>query len=42
MNQNDPAEFVIPALTRNPAAQQWIPAFAGMARLSIVFNMTPY
>ena len=42
MNQKDPTDSVIPGLTRNPVVHYWIPAFAGMTWLSIVFNMTDY
>jgi len=43
MNQrdlSDLSERVIPGLTRNPAAHQWIPAFAGMTWLFIASSMT--
>ena len=47
MNQKDLSDSVIPGLTRNPttgsaepAVRDWIPAFAGMTWLSIVFFMT--
>ena len=42
MNQKNPTDPVIPGLTRNPEVHYWIPAFAGMTWLSIVFNMTDY
>ena len=42
MNQNDLTESVIPGLTRNPVVLPWIPAFAGMTRISIVVYMTIY
>ena len=42
MNQKGPSNFVIPGLTRNPMVHYWIPAFAGMTWLSIVFDMTHY
>ena len=49
MNQKDPSDSVIPGLTRNPTTgsaepvvHYWIPAFAGMTWLSIVFNMADY
>ena len=42
MNQKYLSDFVIPGLTRNPVVRSWIPAFAGMTWLSIVFNMADY
>ncbi|MBK7768533.1 MAG: hypothetical protein IPI44_22350 [Sulfuritalea sp.] len=33
---------VIPGLTRNPVMRHWIPAFAGMTNLCIVFHLTTY
>ena len=49
MNQKDSSDSVIPGLTRNPTngsakpvVRYWIPAFAGMTWLSIVFLMTAY
>jgi hypothetical protein len=42
MNQNDLTESVIPGLTRNPVVRLWIPAFAGMTRLSLFVNLTDY
>ena len=42
MNRKDSSDSVIPGLTRNPAVRDWIPAFAGMTWLSIVFFMTAY
>ena len=46
MNQKDLSDSVIPGLTRNPVVHPvvhyWIPAFAGMTWLSIVFDMTHY
>ena len=42
MNQKDISVSVVPGLTRNPAVHLWIPAFAGMTWLSIVFFMTAY
>jgi len=42
MNLKNPADTVIPGLTRNPVVHYWIPAFAGMTLLSIAFNMTAY
>ena len=49
MTQKGSSDSVIPGLTRNPTTgsagpvvRYWIPAFAGMTWLSIVFNMTDY
>ena len=33
MNQKDISVSVVPGLTRNPAVNLWIPAFAGMTDL---------
>ena len=40
LNQFNFYSYVIPALSRNPESETWIPAFAGMTKCEIYFLET--